>query len=1840
MKKLAVAILSVMLNISFLSASFGQYSEWKHSGEVTILTTSEGANLPETANVKNFPLLVILHRDFLDFRQTNRDGSDVRFSTSNGVPLRYQIDSWNHDEGIAAIWVRIPRVEGNRRQSIKVYWGNPKAASESAGAAVFAADNDYASVWHLGDAIQDEVGTLSSVDTGTDIANGVIGKARSFPGGKGIFCGEEIANYPSLGDPHSTEAWFRATVPNTTLIGWGNEGGGRGSKVRMQLRSPPHIHIDSDFSDVDAPQRLTLGEWTHVVHTYAEGFGHIYINGQLAGESNPTLDIKSPARMWIGGWYHNYDFVGELDEVRISRVARSPEWIRLQYENTKRFQTLTGPLIRHKSDDKPSEAVNAHTDREVRVTPSTVVVTEGDSVTLTAELNDALKIYWFRENDGQFDTVEVDRLTYAFDAGRVTGNTTRKLRCRAVFADGIKDLDIHVEIREATPDPDFTLSSPARWDGREPIDVIPQLTNADALNSSQSNRLNFQWKVEGPATTRTIESDRLLLTRAHKSGMLTVTATIDNGGAPVERSVQIEVQEPRPSQDTLWMLRQPAETETPEDHQFVGRDVLRGKETFGRIYYRGRLDQPADSLFARVYADDQLAKTLETVPDENGRYSIEIPLSPGLIHYRTELVVQHGAKETVLHTASDIVCGDVFLINGQSNAVATDFGEDSKAPESSEWVRTFGATDGGPKGSRLRLWGPAVARSPGGKLEIGYWGMELGKRLVAENGIPVCFINGAVGGSRIDQHQKNSNNPTDPGTIYGRLLWRVREARLQHGVRAIIWHQGENDQGADGPTGQYGYETYRENFINLAAAWKGDFPNVSNFYVFQIWPRACAMGSQGSDNRLREVQRTLPRYFSNLSVIATLGIKPPGGCHFPAEGYREFAKLLLPHIQYQIYHRFLSHPITHPDLVRAQFSSENRDEILLEFDSPVNWRDESRSQFFLDGMPEQVVSGSQNERFLTLRLKAPTPASRISYVDSESWNQDHILFGVSDRAVLSFCDVSIDEPIVKPQPLPADGSAGIKVVVDRPEYPVLIRNENGVILRVEIERTKVPLDSDVHLQSLMFSMEGTDNPQSIKSLRVFSTEADETFVTSNLIGEATLENGRTSVQLNRALKPGRNNFWLTCELNPNADLHNRIRASCTEVVTSIGSLVPGDDSRVLAQRTGVALRKHNDDGVHTYRIPALTTSRDGTLLAVYDMRRRMGRDLQEDIDIGLSRSTDGGQTWEPPRIIMDMGEFGGLPQEQNGCSDPGIIVDHQTGEIFCFALWMNGKPGKHQWVEDGSEAGFEIGTTAQFMMVRSTDDGRTWSPPENLTRQLKQESWWLLAPSPQAGISLADGTLVMPVQGRTGRETLETFATIMVSRDHGKTWTVSAPGYTGGNECQAVQLSDQSIMLNIRNDRERYRAVVVTHDLGQTWTEHSTHRKTLIEPNCNGSLLNVRLRDSQNLAPHRTVRSLLLFANPNTQKGRTHHAIQVSFDEGQTWPDSHKVLLDEGLGAGYPSMTQIDDEHIGIVYEGSQSHLVFERFHLRELIEPAWRIGDRELLKIHSSTECTGYLRRLLAGTPFGTHEFDLNGLRAGMGARSEPQVPGANVAPVIVGNIPCHWVTTPGSDNDLRLLYLHGGGWVSGAGENYLPLAADISRAAKCVVLLPDYRLAPEYPYPAGLDDCVTAYEWLLENGPDGPRKSRSVFIAGDSAGGNLTLATLLALKQRGVQMPNGGIAISPATDFTLTSESLRSVHDPIISARTMPEFRSRYLGQHDPTDPLASPVFGDYRNLPPILIQIGANEMLLDDGIRAARKARADGVSVQLEVWPNSVHVFQIRGLPESHAAIARIAKFMNPR
>jgi acetyl esterase/lipase len=248
------------------------------------------------------------------------------------------------------------------------------------------------------------------------------------------------------------------------------------------------------------------------------------------------------------------------------------------------------------------------------------------------------------------------------------------------------------------------------------------------------------------------------------------------------------------------------------------------------------------------------------------------------------------------------------------------------------------------------------------------------------------------------------------------------------------------------------------------------------------------------------------------------------------------------------------------------------------------------------------------------------------------------------------------------------------------------------------------------------------------------------------------------------------------------------------------------------------------------------------------------------------------------------------------------------------------------------------------------------------------------------------------------------------------------------------------------------------------------------------------------------------------------------------------------------------------------------------------------------------------------------------------------------VEGVPCEWLLAPGSDPDRRLLYIHGGGWTAGGLESHRPLSARLSAASGCAVLAVDYRLAPEHAFPAGLDDCISSYRWLRENGPAGRAPARSTFVAGDSAGGNLTLALLLALKQRSLPFPNAAIPISPATDFLATGESYRSraERDPIL---TMGPEGIRMLslvylqGNAKPEDPLVSPLYGDPAGLPPLLFHVGDAEILLDDSTRMAEKARAAGVDVTLEVWPDMPHVWHAFApfLPEATQAIEQIGAFV---
>ncbi len=252
----------------------------------------------------------------------------------------------------------------------------------------------------------------------------------------------------------------------------------------------------------------------------------------------------------------------------------------------------------------------------------------------------------------------------------------------------------------------------------------------------------------------------------------------------------------------------------------------------------------------------------------------------------------------------------------------------------------------------------------------------------------------------------------------------------------------------------------------------------------------------------------------------------------------------------------------------------------------------------------------------------------------------------------------------------------------------------------------------------------------------------------------------------------------------------------------------------------------------------------------------------------------------------------------------------------------------------------------------------------------------------------------------------------------------------------------------------------------------------------------------------------------------------------------------------------------------------------------------------------------------------------------------GVGVVPVMVDSVPSEWLMPARAIEGSAILYIHGGAWYMGSANTHRSLVSRIAAASNVRALVINYRLAPEFPFPSGLEDCKRAYEWLIANGFAAER----IVVAGDSAGGNLALAMLVALRDAGRPLPAGAVALSPATDLAFTGDSARTrlMVDPIFSKGAPPTITSDYVTSHDPRDPLISPLYADLHGLPPLLLQVGDHEILLDDSLRFGEKASAAGVQVSIVVWPEMFHVFQLFTpfLPEARRAVEQIAAFIRSR
>lgn len=503
--------------------------------------------------------------------------------------------------------------------------------------------------------------------------------------------------------------------------------------------------------------------------------------------------------------------------------------------------------------------------------------------------------------------------------------------------------------------------------------------------------------------------------------------------------------------------------------------------------------------------------------------------------------------------------------------------------------------------------------------------------------------------------------------------------------------------------------------------------------------------------------------------------------------------------------------------------------------------------------------------------------------------------------------------------------------------PLFVGRENPDVLHVKISVPDTGKTYQLAATTLYFNENSSAGI--LKSVKIKHLKNEGEQIEPITDNGFQLKNNRAEVNTAAEIEPGNHTLSFGFQVKDDAILTESFSVKKVKLRFDDGSVLDLEPDTEFAYRPANVVRAAGQDNCDTYRIPGIITTGKGTLIAVYDNRYNNSKDLQEDIDVGMSRSTDGGQTWEPMKVIMDMGEWGGNPERLNGIGDPAVLYDHTTGTIWVAALWISGfsETDMLWWA---SKPGMKPTETGQFVLAKSTDDGLTWSEPINITEQIKDPAWQLFFQGPGAGITLDDGTLVFPAQFKAdiGEKALDggqytAHSTIIYSKDGGETWHVGTGAKPNTTEAQVVQLADGSLMLNMRDDLNRRvkdetngRAVAVTTDLGETWTIHPSSNSALPEPNCMASIISADVEiESEN-------QQVLFFSNPNNKEARVNMTIKTSFDGGHTWPEANQVLLNENQGFGYSCMTMVDENTVGIFYEGLKE-LYFQKVPVEDIFK-------------------------------------------------------------------------------------------------------------------------------------------------------------------------------------------------------------------------------------------------------------------------------------------------------------------
>ena len=516
-------------------------------------------------------------------------------------------------------------------------------------------------------------------------------------------------------------------------------------------------------------------------------------------------------------------------------------------------------------------------------------------------------------------------------------------------------------------------------------------------------------------------------------------------------------------------------------------------------------------------------------------------------------------------------------------------------------------------------------------------------------------------------------------------------------------------------------------------------------------------------------------------------------------------------------------------------------------------------------------------------------------------------------------------------------AADLRIVAGATQTPVLLDRADNILFNIRIdapeggtfERLDLQLDKESarYVRSVKLYYSGTDAvnvaADKLAATRYILDGAREADPSYSILKAERRAAEHLSLAAPTSLFRGINYFWVSVEMRRDTPLTHKLAATLTTVTVDGRAAAPEMLVATEApRRMAVGVRHAGDDGSAAFRIPGLVTTARGTLLAVYDVRYNNSKDLQEHIDIGLSRSVDGGRTWQRMRLPLCFGCHDGLPAAQNGAGDPAILYDPVKRRAWVVAAWCHGMGNRMAW--HSSMSGMEPAVTGQLVMAYSDDDGKTWSEPINVTRQVKRPEWNFLLQGPGRGIAMKNGTIVFAAQYIDAERMPH--ACILYSDDHGRSWRLHEGARSNTTEAQVAELPSGDLMLNMRDNRGGSRAVSVTSDMGRTWTEHPSSRKALREPVCMASLISVAADENA------SGRDILLFSNPDCDNARRDITVKISFDGGATWPEENKVLLDAGDGWGYSCLTMIDNRTVGILYESSQAHMTFQAIPLADLL--------------------------------------------------------------------------------------------------------------------------------------------------------------------------------------------------------------------------------------------------------------------------------------------------------------------